>query len=284
MPNVYSVRSDSAPELTYRDGTTRPVFDAIRSALTRPLDRSEPDPARTALLGTLLVATAGLVLPAVLLAGYAARVLRAPDEPPTFDDLRPLAVEGCRLGLVGVAYGALPAGLVLAGGAGVASGLGGLALALRSPSAGGLPLAAAAPTLGIGAGVALLGGLLALPAGYLAAVAAVRVARTGRLGAGFDATTLALARRRTTARAWLAGAGLLLVGRLVGAALGALPVVGGLAAAAVGFYATVAAADLWARLVPAGAGTASDATAPATERPDADGGAGAATAGPTADD
>jgi hypothetical protein len=271
------------------------VLDAIRSALTRPLDRPESDPARTALLGTLLVATAGLVLPAVLLAGYAARVLRAPDEPPTFDDLRPLAADGCRLGLVGAAYGALPAGLVLAGGAGVASGLGGLAFALRSPAARPLSLAAAAPTLGVGAGVALLGGLLAVPAGYLAAVAAVRVARTRRLGAGFDATTLALARRRTTARAWLASAGLLLAGRLVGAALGALPVVGGLAAAAVGFHATVAAADLWTRLTPAPAPTPeTDATA--TERPDADAeaeaeadagaGAGAApaTAGPTADD
>jgi hypothetical protein len=231
---------------------------AITAAIRRP------DRLRTTLLGALLVAVGHALVPTVLLAGYAARVIRTPDGDPDFDDLRSLAVDGARLAGVVAGYTLLPALLAFLGlsrsiGAGLA-GIGGDAIG-PAGIATGVEFAARRPVLaprrllGFGvlspdpATVALLvaAAPLAVLTGYLGTVAAVRVARTGRLAAGFDSAVLATARRRATVAAWLRGALLVVAGGLVAAVLGLVPVVGWLAAAAVTFHASVAAARVMAR-------------------------------------
>lgn len=231
------------------------MLDDLRPAVTYVTRRS--DWPRTALLGTLLVAAAGVVVPAVLLAGFAARVLRADrDDPlPEFTDLDDLAADGCRLAGVVGAYHAPPAALVLAGlrrsgPLGLGLLVGDLPFAARHPRS--MPHVLGGPGLGapspdpVAAALLGIGALLTLPAGYLGAVAAVRVARTRRVGAGFDAGVLAAAGRRSTLAAWIVGALVLVVGRVAGALLGAVPVVGWLLAAAVGFHASTVAVRLWA--------------------------------------
>jgi hypothetical protein len=214
---------------------------------------------RTLLTGALLVATAPLVIPVVLLAGYAVRLLRTDvDDPlPPFDDPQSLAGTGVRAVGVAVAYH-LPAAIL------VAVGVGGAASTfLRWRTPGMLRPGTAARSLAAGSldpaslssAVALVG-VASLPVcGYLATVAVTAYATTDDVAEAF---ALGRIRRRAlsvaTLRAWLLGS-LVTVGAGVCAAVLAtatatVPGVGRLLAAIVRFYGGIVALGVWSEARP----------------------------------
>jgi hypothetical protein len=215
---------------------------------------------RTLLTGALLVATAPLVIPVVLLAGYAVRLLRTDigDDPlPTFDDPQSLAGTGVRAVGVAVAYH-LPAAIL------VAVGVGGAASTfLRWRTPGTLRPGTAARSLAAGpldpaslSGVVALVGVASLPVcGYLATVAVTAYATTDDVAEAF---ALGRIRRRAlsvaTLRAWLLGS-LVTVGAgictaVLVTATATVPGVGRLLAAVVRFYGGIVALGVWSEARP----------------------------------
>jgi hypothetical protein len=199
-------------------------------------------PVGTVLAGGLLVAFGFLVLPAVLVAGYLLRLLRADgasSAPPSFGGVRSLLVDGLRAYGVWFVYTVVPLSLVsvpllarledaspletLAGwafvsGAGLPGGFPAVYLGLTAALgavvalfalASGVP-GVAAVVLGVPVGV---GVALVVVSLYVVPAALVAVARDGRLRAGFAPRRLASTLRRPAyARRWAAATLLSLVG------------------------------------------------------------------------
>lgn len=200
----------------------------ISEAIDYP--RSNDDPLRTILIGGLLALTSVLIVPAIVLVGYLMRVLRSvahgDERAPAFENWEALFREGVRGAIVAVAYG-----LVSAIGAVVFVG-------------GAIALASDAGVLGV-LGL-LVGGLLwfglALAAAYVTPAALANVAERGRVADGFDVDALRpVLFSGSYATAWLVGLGFVLAGGVVAGALNAVPGLGTVAGAFVGFYAGVAA-------------------------------------------
>jgi hypothetical protein len=195
--------------------------------------RTGDDWLKTVLVGGLLTLLGFLVVPAVLVAGYLVRVLRATmhgdDAPPRFDDWGAMAAEGVRAFGIALVYGVLPALLLAA-----TAAVGGLA------ASGGRTLAL------LGGGLVLLGGLLALALGLVAAyvlpAALANYAEQDRFGAGFALADLRpVLGSGTYATAWLSGVAVVLVAGLVAGLLNAVPLLGTVVGGFVSFYAVTAA-------------------------------------------
>lgn len=222
---------------------------------------------RFLLLGTLLTFTAGHVVSAVLLSGYATRLARSVRDDgaprPTFADLPSLARDGVRAVVVVVAYH-VPALVTVAGTAlavgsramvaprifAVVTGPRALSIGSLGRAAGGAPVAAV--------GLAI-SAVLTLMAGYLSAAAFVRFARGGAVSDGLDlAAVWALARTRGFLGTWLLGVAVLFVTRLASGLVSAVPVVGPLLAAATTFVAGSVVVELVADRSPVAAGRGVD--------------------------
>lgn len=233
------------------------MTDDFSSTVRWPL-RTERWP-RTVLVGALLVATIPLVLPTVLLAGYAVRLLRtdfAEGSLPAFDDPRALANTGLRAAAVVVAYH-LPAAVLLTVGVGAAS------TALRWGAPGMLRPAAVVGSFSAGAlgpaslgGIVALVGVLSLPVcGYVATVAVTAYATTDDVAEAFAFDRI---RRRalaaTTLQAWLLGSLVTLTAGVCTfvllTATAAVPGVGRLLAGAVRFYGGIVALAVWSETLP----------------------------------
>ena len=195
--------------------------------------RTSDDWVQTVLIGGLLTFFGFLLIPAVFAAGYLVRVLRATmhgdDTPPLFEDWRDLGSDGLYAVAIAFVYGVLPAVLlaVTAAFAGLIAGPG--------PRSGLL----------VG-GVVLVGGLLALVLGLLAAyvvpAAVANYAEQGRLGAGFAVADLRpVLTSGTYATAWLLGFVVVLGAGVVTGLLSVVPFVGTFVGAFVSFYAVAAA-------------------------------------------
>ncbi|MFB6107765.1 MAG: DUF4013 domain-containing protein [Haloplanus sp.] len=220
--------------------------------------RRTDDGLHALLVGTLLVLSLPLVVPSVLLAGYAVRLLRTDpgDDPlPSFADVRSLADAGARATAVVVAYHLPPLALLAAQlhtyGAGARSGFGLFALGTYvsrpAMTAGLLSGPSASP---VGSAV-LAVAVVTLPVcSYLASVALTRYATTGRLAPAFEVRTVARrAASGAVLRAWLAATLVAFVGGVLAAvvagALAPVPGVGAVVGGAVRFYATVVGVGVW---------------------------------------
>ncbi|WP_338741522.1 DUF4013 domain-containing protein [Haloplanus salilacus] len=209
---------------------------------------------RTVLVGALLVATAPLVLPSVLLAGYAVRLLRTDFDDgslPAFDDPRSLVGTGTRAAGVVVAYH-LPAAVLLTAGVGAASA----SLRWRAPATLRPAAVVASLTSGPLSGALALAGAVVLPVcGYLATVGLTAYATTDDVAEAFAVGRI---RRRAlsiaTLRAWLLGSLVTVVtgvcAIVLAAATTAIPGVGHLLAGAVRFYGGVVALVVWSETLP----------------------------------
>lgn len=201
------------------------------------------------LVGTLLTATTAFVLPAILLAGYAVRILRD-DEVPGFDDARALAVDGTHATGILLVYHAPVA---------VGVGVGGRLLGV-APLAGTFPLSAMVrpsfaldflldPTAALPlAALTLTVAVLTPACSYLATVALTRYVREDAVAAAFDADAVrATATDASTVRHWLSAAFVVFVASVVAAAVEVLPVVGPFVGAFVTFLGLATALSLWSR-------------------------------------
>lgn len=193
---------------------------------------------RTVLVGGALTLFGFLIIPAVLVAGYALEVIRrqaaGDGEPPVFEDWGRLLVDGLKAVVVWLVY-SLVAGVV---GAVV---FGGSIAAMATGSDAGMALG----LLGFGVG-SLVFLLVALALFYLAPASLANLAVTGRLGAAFDVGTVrALVTSREYAVPWLWGLGVALVGGAVANAIAVIPLLGWIAGALLLFYVEVVLAALW---------------------------------------
>lgn len=196
------------------------------------LSRSD-DWIRTVLIGGVLSLLGFLIVPSILVVGYAMRAIRAgvaDAEPPVFDDWGDLFWDGLKGSVIGIVYGLVPAIVVF----GITALLG-----------GGL---FAADTAGVGVAVILLGTLVAivvwLAAAYVvpAALANYATDEDRRLGSGFafgdiwDVLTSG-----TYAVGWLAAVVLLVLASVVVGLLSIVPIIGSIAGVFVWFYVAVGA-------------------------------------------
>lgn len=188
---------------------------------------------KTVVLGGFLTLLGFLVVPTVLVAGYLVRVLRGTmhgdDDAPRFDDWGDLAGDGLRAFAIAVVYGLLPT----------------LLLAATVAFAG--LLAGPGPRSGlIVGGVTLVGGLLALAFGLLAAyivpAAVANYAEQGAFRSGFAVDDLRpVLTSGTYATAWVLGFAVVFGAALVAAVLNVVPLLGTVVGAFVSFYAITAA-------------------------------------------
>jgi hypothetical protein len=224
------------------------------------------DWSRFLLLGSLLAFTAGNVVSAVLLSGYATRLARSVRDDasrPAFTDLPSLVRDGVRAVAVVAAYH-VPALAAFAATAfavrsravvapellAAVAGPGTLTLGTLGRAAGGAPAVA----LGLAVSAAL-----ALAAGYLSAAAFVRFVRGGTVGDGLNlAAVWSLARTRGFLRTWLVGVTVLFVTRIAAGFLSVVPVVGPLLAAATTFVAGSLVVELVADRSPVASGRGVD--------------------------
>ena len=219
----------------------------IRAALDYP--RTDENWTTTVLIGGLLGLLGVLVVPAFLVSGYLVRVLgrtmRGDDRPPVFEAWTDLLVDGLKAFVIAFAYGVVPGVIAIAVAFGVALPF----TVVGGASAGGVVESGTAVRTGVGlavAAIALVGGLLALVAGVLAAyvvpAATAAFAETGRLGAAFSVGRLRpVLTSGTYATAWVSAAAIVVGAGLVAGALNAIPVIGFVIGGFVGFYAAVAA-------------------------------------------
>lgn len=209
----------------------------------------------TVLVGTLLVATLPLVVPSVLLAGYAVRVLRADaDDPlPDFADCRALAATGARAAAIVVAYHLPVVLLAVVGlGARIPALVRGVPPAALRPTG----FAALGPSVAFSSAVAVAAAATLPLCGYVATVAVTAYATTDEVTAAFDRGRIRRrAWSRATLRAWLLGAlvtvGTGVVAFLSGAVTAAIPGVGLLLVGAVRFYGGTVALRGWSAWRPA---------------------------------
>ena len=198
---------------------------------------SDGEGIKTLLAGTLLSLLGVLLLPAVFVAGYTMRVLRAvaADEEalPGWDDWTDLFVDGLRATVVSVAYLLVPMLLVV-----------GAIVAFLVPFPG-------EPTRLVTLlawAVALLSLPLLFAATYVLPAALVNTAVTRRIGAGFAFRRLwPVLTSGSYATAWLLALLVSLLSGVVGGLVVLVPLAGFVVAVAVGFYATLATAYLYGR-------------------------------------
>ncbi|WP_049984787.1 DUF4013 domain-containing protein [Halobellus rufus] len=193
---------------------------------------------RTVLIGGILSLLSVLVVPTFLVLGYLVRVVRGTmhddDRPPVFDEWGDLFVDGLKAFVVAFVYGLVPAVIAT-----VVVGGGILSFAVGGGSESG-------SLMGLGMVGIILGSLLALVLSLLAAyvipAAIAAFAETDRIGAAFSFGELRpVLGSGTYATAWLSGVAILLGAGLIAGVLNAVPVIGQIATAFLGFYATVSA-------------------------------------------
>ncbi|QLG63363.1 DUF4013 domain-containing protein [Halorarum salinum] len=208
--------------------------------LTNAFDylRDTEDWIRTVVIGGVLGLFGLLLVPAFLVLGYLMRVLRATmrgdEDPPVFDDWGDLAVDGLKAFVVTLAYGFVP-GVVMA--AAFAFGFAGFA---SGSDAGALT----------GGLVLLVGGLVAallgLAAAYVVPAALLNYVEEDRLGAGFAFGEIyATLADRAYATAFGYAFVVLLGAGVLSGLLNAVPLLGTVAGAFIGFYASVMAAYIF---------------------------------------
>lgn len=192
------------------------------------------------LIGGILSLLGVLIVPSILVLGYLVRVLRrtmrGDDHPPSFDEWGDLLVDGAKAFVVTLAYGFVPAAVAAA----VAVG-GVLSFSVVGGSGAG-----GATAGGAGVAVVVVGGLLALALGLLAAyvvpAAVAAFAETDRIGAAFSVTALRpVLTSGTYATAWVTAFAVIVGAGLLAGALNAIPVIGFVIGGFVGFYAAVVA-------------------------------------------
>lgn len=193
---------------------------------------------RTVLIGGALLLFSFLLIPMFLAYGHVVAVVKSTlageTEPPAFDDWGTLLTDGLQAWVIGLIYMIVP--LAVAG-----ATVGGAVLAFATGSETGAALGIAG----------LLGGLavsfaLALAFGYVAVVAVVNFASEGRFGAAFDFGTIAaVATDVEYAIPWAVSVVVFAVAGAVGGMLGAIPVLGGILAVFLFFFALIVAANLW---------------------------------------
>ena len=210
----------------------------IQDALEYP--RTGDDWTKTVLIGGILSLLGVLVIPTILVLGYLVRVLErtmhGDEQPPEFDDWGGLLVDGIQAFAITFAYGLVPAAV------GAAVVFGGV---LSFSAVGGAGAGGAAAS-GVGVAVIVVGGLLALVLGLVAAyvvpAAIAAFAETDRIGAAFSATDLRpVLTSGTYATAWVVAFAVVVGAGLIAGALNAIPVIGFVIGGFVGFYAGVAA-------------------------------------------
>lgn len=201
--------------------------------------RTDDNWTRTVLIGGILSLLGVLVVPTVLVLGYLVRVLRGTmhgnDRAPDFDEWADLFVDGLKTFAIILVYGFVPAAVA------TAVFVGGI-LSFTVVAGGGNSTAAG----GIGLVVVIVGSILALALGLLAAyitpAATAAFAETGRLSAAFSVGDLRpVVVSGTYATAWLSAVVIVVAGGLLGAALNAIPVLGFVISGFVAFYTGVAA-------------------------------------------
>ncbi|WP_311172787.1 DUF4013 domain-containing protein [Halobellus ordinarius] len=192
----------------------------------------------TVIIGGILTLLGVFVIPTILVFGYFVRVargtMRGDERPPAFDEWGDLFGDGLRAFVIAFVYGLVP-GIV--GGVFVGGGIFSFVVGSGTESAGFLGLG----TIGI-----LLGGLLALVLGLLAAyivpAAISGFAETGRIGTAFSFDELSpVLTSGTYATAWLSAFAVVLAAVIVGGALNVIPFLGAIVGAFLTFYAAVAA-------------------------------------------
>lgn len=214
--------------------------------------KDSEDAFKTVFVGGILLVLGFLIVPTVTVVGYLMRVLRgtsAGDETaPTFDDtddLVEMTKEGVPGFVVAFVYNIVPAIVI-----GVTFGGAVLSLVLGDASgSGGLG--------GLGFGALLLGGLLGVVLGLLAAyvtpAALANVAERGTIGSGFALGELRpVLLSGAYATGWLTAFAVLVVGGIVAGALNVVPGLGTALGVFVQFYFLVAAyyvvGKTWARV------------------------------------
>ena len=215
---------------------------AIESAIRYPAESD--DVVKTVLIGGVLAVFSFLVVPLFVLAGYLVRVFDrtvAGDEvPPAFDEFSEMTVTGIKATVIGIVYGFVPLAV-------------GIAAVLVGVAGVGIGVAGDGAVAGLGVLVAVVGGILwfalALLVGYLLPAALANFAQTRSIGSGFDVGTLKpIWTSRSYAVAWVTMFAVLLIGGFVTAVLNAVPILGTVAGAFVGFYFSVAAYSVIGRL------------------------------------
>ncbi|MFB6176993.1 MAG: DUF4013 domain-containing protein [Halobaculum sp.] len=209
----------------------------FQEAITYPTESD--DWTKTVLIGGVLVLAGVLIVPTFLVYGYLVEVLRGrfagEPTPPAFDDWRDLLIDGLQAWAVGVVYLLLP---LIVGGILVGGSVAALATGSRAGGAVGI-----AGLLG-GLGVTTL---LSLVFGYVAIAGIINFAHEGTFGAAFDIGTLrTVCLDSDYAVAWLASVVVFFAAAAVSGVLNVVPILGAVASAFLFFYASVAAAYLWA--------------------------------------
>lgn len=237
------------------DGTTNPVSesgvtvgrtsdnagqenarDTMISESLNYLRNDEEGWVRTVLIGGVLSLLGVLIVPTILVAGYLVRVVRATmhgdEQPPVFDEWGDMAVDGLKATVIALVYGLVPmivAGVLVAGSL--------FTLFVGQGSNGASILG------GLGFLVGLLASLvLGLLAAYVIPAAVANFVETDRMGKAFsvgDLRPVLTSGKYFTA--WISGFAVIVVAGIVGGVLNAIPVLGLVASAFLGFYAAVAA-------------------------------------------
>ena len=202
--------------------------------------RTDDDWTRTVLIGGILSLLGVLIVPTILVGGYLVRVLRrtmhGDDRPPAFDEWETLLIDGAKAFAITLAYGLVPAAVAAAV---VAGGL--LSFSVVGGSGAG-----GATAGGVGVAVVVVGSLLALVLGLLAAyvvpAAIAAFAETDRIGSAFSIAALRpVLTSGTYATAWVTALAVIIGAGLIAGALNAIPVIGFVIGGFVGFYAAVTA-------------------------------------------
>lgn len=224
----------------------------IESALRYPTESDEWT--KTVAIGGVLTLFGFLLLPLFVVYGYVVRVVQectaGNREPPVFEEWGDLLVDGLQAWVIGIVYLLVP---LVVGAVTVGGSIAAMVSGTRAGTAAGLA--------GLGIGL-LVTFVLSLVFGYVAVAAIVNFAREGEFGAAFDFGVLrAVVFDRDYAVAWLVSVVVFIAAGVIAGALNAIPFLGAILGAFVGFYALVVAANLWAD----GFERASEST-PVTER------------------
>lgn len=186
---------------------------------------------KTSILGGIFLLFGFLLLPLFLVWGYVIRVVdrttHGDDEAPVFDDWGTMMADGAKTSVIVLGYALIP-------------------LVVGSVLVTGVWIATAGTPGSIGTAGFLLSGLVtiavAVAAAYVIPAGIANFAAERRIRAGFEFETLRpVLSSGTYVTAWLIALGIVLVGGAVTGILNAIPFVGTVLGAMVGFYALVAA-------------------------------------------
>lgn len=208
---------------------------SIESAVNYPREGEEAW--KTVAIGAVLSLLGFLLVPAVFVAGYLLRVLRASmddERVPVFDEWGDMFVEGLKAVAVIIVYTIVPTLILTVSGVALAG-------AAFGDGAGSAVLALAA-LLGF-----LIGGVLLLALAYVLPVALANLASTERLGSAFAVGGMrATLTSRDYAVAWLLALLVTVVAGVIAGTVSLVPL-GFIVALPVQFYATVVAFHLYGR-------------------------------------